>query len=78
MFSEISIYPNPTSGKLYVDLPENEIFIISILNMEGKLILEEREAFNSITIESEKLIKGSYVLRIGNDRGTFNQIVIFE
>ena len=78
MFSKINIYPNPTSDKLYVDLPKNEIFTISVLSIEGKLILQEIEVVNSIVIDSEKLTKGSYILRIENDKGTFNQIVIFE
>ena len=37
-----------------------------------------RKVLNSIVIASEKLTKGSYILRIENDKGTFNQIVIFE
>ena len=78
IFSKINIYPNPTSDKLYVDLPKNEIFTISVLSMEGKLILQEIEVLNSIVIDSEKLTKGSYILRIENDKETFNQIVIFE
>jgi len=78
MFSKINIYPNPTSDKFYVDLPHSEIFTISVLSMEGKLILQEIEVLNSIMIDSKKLTKGSYILRIENDKGTFNQIVIFE
>ena len=78
MFSKINIYPNPTSDKVYIDLPINEIFTISVLSMEGKLILQEIEVVNSIVIDSEKLTKGSYILRIENDKGTFNQIVIYE
>jgi len=78
IFSKINIYPNPTSDKLYIDLPHNEIFTISVLSMEGKLILQKIEVLNSIVIASKKLIKGSYILRIENDKGTFNQIVIFE
>ena len=78
MFSKINIYPNPTSDKLYIDLPHNEIFTISVLSMEGKLILQEIEVLNSIVIASEKLTKGSYILRIENDKGIFHQIVIFK
>ena len=78
IFSQINIYPNPTSDKFYVDLPENKIFTISVLSMEGKLILQEIEVLSSIVIASKKLTKGSYVLRIENDKGTFNKIVIFE
>jgi hypothetical protein len=78
MFSKVNVYPNPTSDKIYIDLPTNEIFTISVLSIEGKLILQEIEVLNSIVIASEKLTKGSYILRIENNKGTFNQIVIFE
>jgi len=78
MFSKVNVYPNPTSDKIYIDLPTNEIFTISVLSMEGKLILQEIEVLNSIVIASKKLTKGSYILRIENDKGTLNQIIIFE
>ena len=29
MFSKVNVYPNPTSDKIYIDLPTNEIFTIS-------------------------------------------------
>jgi len=78
MFSEISIYPNPTKGMLNITLSENEMFTISLLTIEGKVVVTENNISNSFIISSENLPKGQYILRIGNKKGTFNQKVIFE
>ena len=78
MFSEISVYPNPTKGILNITLSENEMFTISLLTIEGKVVVTENNVINSFVISSENLSKGQYILRIGNEKGTFNQKVIFE
>ncbi|MBT6013973.1 MAG: T9SS type A sorting domain-containing protein [Flavobacteriales bacterium] len=78
MFSKISIYPNPTKDILNVDLPENEVFSVSMFTIEGKLISREINVMNSISISSADIAKGQYILQIENNKGTFNQKVIFE
>jgi len=78
MFSKISIYPNPTKDILHVDLPENEVFSVSMFTIEGKLISRERNVMNSISISSADIAKGQYILQIKNNKGTFNRKVIFE
>jgi len=78
MFSEILIYPNPTKNILNISLSENEVFTISLLTIEGKVVVTENNVINSFVISSENLSKGQYILRIGNEKGTLNQKVIFE
>ena len=78
MFSKISVYPNPTKGMLNITLSENEMFTISLLTIEGKVVITESNISNSFTIYSENLAKGQYILQIENNKGTFNRKVIFE
>ena len=78
IFSEISIYPNPTKDILNITLSENEVFTISLLTIEGKVVLKEEKLSNNFIIYSEQFSKGQYVLRIENEKGSFNQKVIFE
>ena len=78
IFSEISIYPNPTKDILNITLSENEVFTISLLTIEGKVVLKEEKLSDNFIIYSEQFSKGQYVLRIENEKGSFNQKVIFE
>ena len=78
IFSEISIYPNPTKDILNITLSENEVFNISLLTIEGKSVLKEEKLSDNFIIYSEQFSKGQYVLRIENEKGSFNQKVIFE
>lgn len=65
---EISIYPNPTSGMVYLDGATREI---RIFNMEGKLVREEKQ-FN---VTGEKHVdlsgfeNGLYLLQVIDQQG---------
>lgn len=63
---EISIYPNPSSNFIQLDLPENcEISDVKIYDPSAKLVICKTDEFNQINIEN--LAKGIYLLNIEND-----------
>ena len=78
VFSKIEIYPNPTTGGMRIDFPENEMFNISLYSVKGKLVIERGGLYNSTYINSEEISKGSYILKIENSKGSVNRKVIFE
>lgn len=63
-----SISPNPTSGRLSIDLndfaPEN--LVISILNMEGKNIFTKRANNDNIEFDLSSLMNGVYFLSVSD------------
>ncbi|MEA3496945.1 MAG: PKD domain-containing protein, partial [Bacteroidota bacterium] len=61
--SKISIYPNPSNGKIYIK-SETKIQSINLYNSLGKLILETQD-LNIKNYELKKQIKGIYFLKIG-------------
>lgn len=67
--SDISIYPNPSTGNFHVKGSKNEPMIIQILNPLGQQIFESPINNEGETIFIEE--KGFYVVRILNEEGKF-------
>ncbi|MBK8362652.1 MAG: T9SS type A sorting domain-containing protein [Bacteroidetes bacterium] len=63
---DFSIYPNPASEKITIELPFNKKSKVQIINVVGEVILEE-EITSSKTISIENIAAGIYFARITND-----------
>ncbi|MBP6625348.1 MAG: T9SS type A sorting domain-containing protein, partial [Chitinophagaceae bacterium] len=81
---QIGVYPNPTSGIVYVGLKANEAiqFKMTVLAMTGTII-EEREIKadkgNFVTeFDMSKLAKGTYMIKIASNKGNFVRRVVVE
>jgi bilirubin oxidase len=65
-----SLYPNPATEKLYIELeaPETEIYYIKIITLEGRvaMMLPKPEWQNGIDISS--LASGTYLLKLTDDK----------
>lgn len=72
--SLISIYPNPSSGYLSIELPLNSE--LEIINLNGKIIRRLVADSETITIDISGLSKGLYVLNITSDNKTITKKVI--
>lgn len=73
------VYPNPTNEKINIELAElSEDVIVSILSIEGKLILKESFG-NTQKINLNLNAKaGAYILRITSDNKSSSKIIIKE
>jgi hypothetical protein len=64
---EIDIFPNPvTEGRLTITTSE-DILIVQIMNITGKIVFsqEYQPNTNSVVIELNKVEKGVYLVRLG-------------
>jgi len=75
----ISIYPNPTSHELFIDLTNffGAVRSISILDMQGK------EVYHNVSISKDSiqlfnLNDGIYIVKIKTDEGTLHKKVVVE
>ena len=68
---EISISPNPASDDLYVQVPQNNGYILRILSMDGRAHIAG-EINHTTRIDIRSLPAGTYVLYIMNPAGTYN------
>ncbi|WP_417861234.1 PQQ-dependent sugar dehydrogenase [Winogradskyella sediminis] len=69
VFSEITVYPNPSENIFYINFGSNNnslhVAEISIHNLQGKIIKKINGTINTIqTIDTSSLSKGIYTLRI--------------
>ena len=67
-----SIYPNPTSSKIYIETDHQNSFIVQIMNSKGQLIQELK---NQAVIQTEHLPEGVYILKLLD---TSAQLMQFE
>ncbi len=66
---QIAIFPNPTTGKVTINLPENLQFDILLYEVTGKLINNWFKINNQFVID-EKISRGIYLLEIRNEDNT--------
>jgi PKD repeat protein len=69
----ISIFPNPTSEKVYINMPISEKeLLVEIFDVNGQLIMNKTINFNSY-IEVSSLNNGLYTLTIKAENGVVNK-----
>ncbi len=61
--NNIHIYPNPASDNINVTLPEAEQCIVSIFDINGKLVQQEKHDTKTIQLNIKPLGKGVYYFR---------------
>ena len=64
-----SIYPNPASNKVFINIAEKNIgenFVLKVFNIEGRLVLEKQFDLNlnQETVNVSELKNGLYLIQI--------------
>ena len=60
------VYPNPTNGKIYINLENKLEFTWQLFNFEGKLLIESKE-LNQKEIDLTNYPNGIYLLHLHYD-----------
>ena len=69
LFAEISIYPNPTSEFVNIDIPANyKLMEISMFDVTGKLLKTQANASGLVTLDVNNLATGTYYLQVINPK----------
>jgi PKD repeat protein len=75
----VSVYPNPSSGKFEIALsnttPE---LIIHVMDINGKLLLEQKVTSSKETIDLGGFAKGIYLMQISGKDTSINQKLVVE
>ena len=64
---KIDIYPNPTNGNLFIDLPFGINFSLEIYDITGSDVVYKRTITNEFVLESGVLEKGIYLVYLSNE-----------
>lgn len=62
--NSIEIYPNPVKDFLSIENPNLNIDKIQLLDLQGKIVLEQRISSASIKLDLKNLPKGIYILQL--------------
>ncbi|MBN4052061.1 T9SS type A sorting domain-containing protein [Cytophagaceae bacterium AH-315-L13] len=63
--NNVKVYPNPTEGKLYIDLSTNAVFHVQVMDILGKVVWNEQSTFNTkAKLDISSLPEGIYIVRI--------------
>ncbi|MFI0431034.1 BspA family leucine-rich repeat surface protein [Mariniflexile sp. HMF6888] len=74
--SPITIYPNPVSDKLYIEIKSNTIQKITIWNLEGKQLIQKSNDSISGLLDVSFLESGVYIMNIQtNDKIIITKII---
>ena len=77
--SAITIYPNPTSGIINVELPDFNGFVnLELFSIEGKSIIMQQTKERNAIFDGSALPKGVYLLRIKHQDQAISRKVIIQ
>ncbi len=77
MDNEIEIYPNPTSGIVFLDMID-ETTEIEVTNSLGKVIYKNKTASNKQEVDLSRQINGVYFIKLKTANGTVIKKIIKE
>ena len=73
------LVPNPTSGKVTVQLPQNiSTGTLYVFDASGKMVLKIKEVKNGETIGTSRLPRGTYTVRVKADGQMFSDKLIVK
>jgi hypothetical protein len=76
---EVSIFPNPNKNFLFVHIPFEEKFTITIFDINGKIIFSSVSENNLLTINTSKFESGYYLISIlTENKNEFHSKLIVE
>jgi hypothetical protein len=77
----LNIYPNPTNGKLYIDIESNQskILDVVVMDLNGKKLKEQNWNTgneSSLVLDLEGLQEAIYLVQIKSDTGIITRRII--
>ncbi len=75
---KVSIYPNPFSNQLIIDISEKENLNAEICDVNGKLLFIEKLSSDRHVLDVSGLVSGTYFLKIGDKKGLISSFKIIK
>jgi hypothetical protein len=72
----VSIYPNPSNDVIFINLPENQIFILNLRDVNGKVLRTINSTKAMETFSLANFENGVYFLQFENEAGSFTKRII--
>ena len=77
-YSGLTIYPNPTSDKLNIDLKRSNAnkTSLEILNTVGKLMTEIKSFKENINLDIKNFPSGIYIVKLQNNSSIYTKVFV--
>ena len=72
----LKVYPNPANDKISFSLDENTTGLVSIYDIEGKLVLQQKVYEGVSDIDIHALTGGIYLVKVANEKKESSTIMI--
>lgn len=72
------VYPNPTNALLHVELPESGQATFSLMDISGKVILQQQADGNHAVLDVSGVEDGLYILKADGESGVMLEQVIIQ
>ena len=76
LLQQTTIFPNPTSNLLNIELPDGVFATATLFNTLGQVVKESRLHSNVTTLETSGLENGIYFITINAETGSFTKKVV--
>jgi hypothetical protein len=76
--TSVKIYPNPTNGKVIINLVKNTDFSVEISDLKGSVLMNKSNLTNGSELNLNNLQSGNYLIKIiqDNDEVVIRKIII--
>ena len=78
MEKQIIIYPNPTSGKVNIDLPKGEYFHFTLTDILGKVVLQKETISEKFVFDTKEISKGTYLIKLESVKAKYSRKLLIE
>jgi len=76
--SGISIFPNPSSDKVHIHLPDNKSYLLEVFDMNSRNILSKLIQGEDFIFSVNNYDKGIYILKLSNESKFFTSRLIVK
>jgi PKD repeat protein len=76
----IKVFPNPSTGKFYINVHDHNIETIRLIDLSGQLVqnIPANASSSLITVDLGNSMRGIYILEIGTDQEVFTRKVFIR
>lgn len=76
---QLSLYPNPVSDKITIELASNSKAFISLIDSRGSIIKQHSTESNMASIDLTEIPEGIYIVKVATEEGVgFRKIVVIR
>ena len=76
--SNVDIYPNPTTGDLYIKLSSHEKSLVTVYNLLGDVVSESSLKSTTNTIDLSQLDRGMYIVQVLQGTKVYTKKVVLK